>query len=136
MKYQLLIVLLHGLLLGTSGAWAGATDISGTWTCTIDQKDDDGPMTVTFVLKQEGEKLTGAYSDVGHRDLPITGTVKGNKLEFSWEFKPPADSKKKGSLIVTFAGTIVSPTKITGTLPSGSSYCAAGCNWTATRKKK
>jgi hypothetical protein len=134
MKHQLLIICLLGLALVT--AEGSAANISGTWTCTIDQKDDDGPMTVTFVLKQEGEKLTGAYSDVGHRDLPITGTVKGNKLEFSWEFKPPADSKKKGSLIVTFAGTIVSPTKITGTLPSGSSYCAAGCKWTATRKKK
>ena len=93
-------------------------------------------MKVTFVFKQEGEKLTGAYSDAVRRDLPITGTVKGNKVEFSYEVKPPAGVKKPGGLIVSFTGAIDSPTRITGTLPTGSTYCAGGCKWTATKKKK
>jgi hypothetical protein len=135
MKHQLLIVVLLTLALGTAGAGVGATNISGAWTCTIDQKDEDGPMTVTFVFKQEGEKLTGAYSDAMRRDLPITGTVKGDKVVFNYEAKPPAGVKKPG-LIVSFTGTIESPTRITGTLPIGSPYCAGGCKWTATRKKK
>jgi len=133
MKHQVLIIVLFSLALGT--AWAGAANISGAWKCTIDQKDEDGPMTVTFVFKQEGEKLTGAYSDAMRRDLPITGAVKGDKVVFSYEAKPPAGVKKPG-LIVSFTGTIESPTRITGTLPVGSPYCASGCKWTATRKKK
>ena len=39
MKYQLLIILLLGLSLGTAGVGAGATDVSGTWDCSV---NDDG----------------------------------------------------------------------------------------------
>ena len=35
MKYQLLIILLLGLSLGTAGVRAGATDVSGTWDCSV-----------------------------------------------------------------------------------------------------
>jgi hypothetical protein len=135
MKHQLLIIVLLSLAVGTAGG--GASNISGTWDCSIDQKDEDGPMSVTFVFKQEGETLTGAYSDAARRNLPITGTVKGNKVTFSYEAKPPAGVKKPGGgLVVTFTGAIESPTRITGTLPVGSPYCSAGCEWTATKKKK
>ena len=134
MKHRLLIVVLLSLALGTAGA--GAANISGRWACVIDQKDDDGPMKVTFVFKQEGEKLTGAYTDAMRRDLPIAGTVKGDKVEFSYEDKPPGGIKKPGGgIAVNFIGAIESPTKITGTLPMGSPYCAGGCKWTATKKK-
>src|SRR5215510_6986536 len=111
MNYLLLIVLSLGLALGTVDARIGAGDISGTWSCSIDQKDEDGPMTVTFVLKQEGEKLTGTYSDSFNRH-EVTGTVNGNKAVFSFEIKPPPNSKKTGSLTATFNGTIESPTKM------------------------
>ena len=131
MKYPLLIVVLLGLSLGTAGARAGATNVSGTWSCSIDQKDEDGPMTVTFVFKQEGEKLTGTYSDTLNRH-EVTGTVNGNKVVLSWELKPPPNSKKTGSLTVTFNGVIESPTKMTGTV--GRPFCDA-CKWTATKKK-
>lgn len=134
MRCQSLIVVLLSLSLGNAGVVA--TNISGTWACVIDQKDDDGPMKVTFVFKQEGEKLTGAYSDAIRRDLPITGVVKGNKVEFSYEAKPPAGVKKPGGITVNFTGAIESPAKITGTLPVGSPYCDAGCKWTAAKKKK
>ena len=132
MKHQLLIIGLLSLALGTAGG--GAANISGTWDCSIDQKDEDGPMRVTFVFKHDGETLTGAYSDAARRNQPITGTVKGDKVAFSYEAKPPAGVKKPG-LIVGFTGTIESPTRITGTLPTGSPYCAGGCKWTAIRKK-
>ena len=134
MKYQLLIVLLLGLSPGTADVGAGAPNISGTWACSIDQRDADGPVTVTFVFKQEGEKLTGAYSDASSHDAPITGTVKGEKVVFSYELKPPAEAKKSGKpgFTVTFTGAIESPTKMTGDV--GRPYCD-GCKWTATRKK-
>jgi hypothetical protein len=130
MKYQLLIIVLLGLALRI--VVAGATNISGTWACVIDQKDDDGPMTVTFVIKQDGEKLTGAYSDAVTRNAPITGTVKGNKVMLSYELNPPAESKKTLGLTVNFTGAIESPTKMTGAV--GRPYCN-DCKWTATKKK-
>ena len=64
----------------------------------------------------------------------ITGTVKGNKAVFSWELKPPANSVKKGSLIVTFTGPIESPTRITGTIRNP--YCDGECDWAVTKQKK
>jgi len=133
MKYQLLIVLLLGLLLGTSGPWAGAIDISGTWTCDIHRGGDTKPLILKFVFKQVGEKLTGTYFGAAGDEEKVTGTVKGNKVVFSYESKPPAAIKKPG-LTVTFNGTIESPTKITGVI--GTPFCGeAECKWTATKKK-
>ncbi len=58
--------------------------------------------------------------------------MKGNKVVFSYEAKPPAEVKKAG-LTVTFAGTLVSPTKISGVI--GSPYCNGERKWTVTRQK-
>jgi hypothetical protein len=133
MKYQLLIVFLFGLSLGTVGTAAGANNISGTWSVSIDQRDQDGPVNLTFVFKQEGEKLTGAYLRSGQsEEAKVTGTVKENKVTFSYEIKPPPQIKKPG-LTVTFTGTIESPTKITGSI--GRPFCDE-CKWTATKMKK
>jgi len=130
MKSQLLIVVLLGLWLVTAGAGAGATNISGTWECTIERAS--GPVHDTLVFKQTGEKLSGTYSG-SFREHKFNGTVKGNKVEFTWE-KPPADGGKLPPT-VTFNGTIESPTKITGTVEIP--FCKEGqkCKWTATKKK-
>jgi hypothetical protein len=131
MKSQLLIVVLLGLTLGITGAWANATDISGTWGITIERTDEQGgTINDTLVFKQEGEKLSGAHS--GSRgDHKFSGTVKGNKVEFTWE-KPPTVGPK-APITVTFDGTIESPTKITGTVVA---FCGnEKCKWTATKKK-
>jgi len=136
MKYQLLIIVLLSLALGTIGGRAVATDISGTWKGAIDRPGNSfGPLDITFILKQEGEKLSGAYSDGIKKgeQQKITGTVKGNKVVFSYELKPPPEIKKPG-LTVTFAGTLESPTKITGVI--GSPYCDGECKWAVTRQKK
>jgi hypothetical protein len=122
MKYQLLIILLLGLSLGTVGAGASATDISGTWAFSVNL--EGGPQNVknTFVFKQEGEKLTGDSSG-GFPEGKVTGTVKGNKVEFSVE--------GKNKLVrINYTGTIESPTKMSGDLefPKGPG------KWTATKK--
>ena len=58
-----------------------AADVSGTWK--VDVVLDAGSGTATFVFKQDGEKLTGTYKGVlGEAD--VTGTVKGDKIEFSF----------------------------------------------------
>jgi len=122
MKYQLLIILLLGLSLGTAGAGASATDISGTWAFSANL--EGGPQNIknTFVFKQEGEKLTGDSSG-GFPEGKVTGTVKGYKVEFSVE-------GKNKSVRINYTGTIESPTKMSGALefPKGPG------KWTATKK--
>ncbi|HEV2665631.1 MAG TPA: hypothetical protein VG324_12000 [Blastocatellia bacterium] len=122
MKYQLLIIFLLGLSLGTAGARASATDISGTWAFSVNL--EGGPQNVknTFVFKQEGEKLTGDSSG-GFPEGKVTGTVKGNKVEFSVE-------GKNKSVRINYTGTIESPTKMSGALefPKGPG------RWIATKK--
>jgi hypothetical protein len=128
MKYQLLIVILLGLSLGTVGTWASAANISGTWALVYATSDGD-PITLTFVFKQEGEKLSGTYSGP-FGEHQVTGTVKGDKAVFGFTFKGKGN---KPPVTATFNGTIESPTKMTGTV--GSPFCGAGCKWTATKKK-
>ena len=125
MKYSLLIVFLLGLTLMPAGSKAGAADISGTWEFSVSL--DGGPQNVpmTFVFKQADEKLTGSQSS-GSGEQKITGTVKGNKVEFSVEGK----NRSGEPYINKFSGSIEAPTKMTGTVefPKGPG------KWTATRK--
>ena len=134
MKFQLLIVCLFSLLLVPADARTGAIDISGNWAFAIERPaEKGGTMNVRFVLKQDGEKLSGTYYDpVRHHQKEVTGTVKGEQAVFSWELKDPSNDAKPG-LLVTFTGTIASANKMTGSV--GSPYCAEGCKWTATRKR-
>lgn len=125
MKYQLLIVILLGLSLGTAGAGASAANISGTWAFSVNMENGPKNFNFTFVFKQEGEKLTGAQSG-GSGEPKVTGTVKGNKVVFSVEGKNNSGDPYKN----TYTGTIESPAKMTGAVefPKGPG------KWTATKK--
>lgn len=61
---------------------AYAANISGTWNATVDLGTQGG--SPTFVLKQDGEKLTGTYSGA-LGEAPLTGTVKGDKVTFDFD---------------------------------------------------
>src|SRR5499426_3763870 len=61
----------------------------------------------TFVFKQEGEKLTGDSSG-GFPEGKVTGTVKGNKVEFSVEGK----NGNGDSVRINYTGVIESRTKM------------------------
>jgi hypothetical protein len=121
MKYQLLILVLIGLLLVPVGAGAGATDISGTWEVSVTLEGGVQATPMTFVLKQTGEKLTGNQGEAN-----VTGTVKGKKVEFIVDGKNRRGEPYKNS----YTGTIESPTKMTGTaeFPKGPG------KWTASKK--
>jgi hypothetical protein len=127
MKYQLLIILLLGLSLGTAGAGYKAADISGTWACSI-EIGEPKTINVTFVFKQEGENLSGAYSG-GLGEHQVSGTVKGDKVAFSFDVTFP----DKPSIKVSYTGAVESPTKMTGAVE----YIGGGTRgkWTATKKK-
>jgi hypothetical protein len=64
-------------LLVLSAVTALAADISGTWNAQVET--DAGNGTPKFVLKQEGEKLTGTYSGA-LGEARVTGTVKGQDV--------------------------------------------------------
>lgn len=85
-----------------------AADISGAWSAAVEL--DAGSGTATFVLKQSGDQITGTYSGA-LGDAKVTGTVKGDAVE--WGF----DHSEAGH--VKYAGTLKSPAKIVGTVEYG-----------------
>ena len=77
------------------GASTEAADISGTWEFEVDIADQQG--TPSFTFEQDGEKLTGTYNgQFGEAELK--GTIKGKKLEWSFELQPGAKAVYKGEL--------------------------------------
>ncbi len=90
-----------------SAALSFAADISGKWTFNVVL--DAGSGSPTFDFKQQGEKLTGTYHGQ-FGEANVTGTVKGDKVEFS--FGGDAGSAK-------YSGTIESTTKMKGTVDYG-----------------
>src|SRR5215813_10300523 len=133
MRRQLLVVFLSvvfspGFAPTPVGAEAGPVNLTGTWG--LQYMGREGPIKMTFVFKQEGEKLSGTFSGVGPTPpCQVTGAVKGNKVVFGWEMA----GNRGTTQTVAFKGTIESATRMTGTV--GSPFCGAGCNWTATKKK-
>jgi hypothetical protein len=122
----LLVVFSLGFGLTPVGAEAGPVNLTGTWG--VQYMGGQGPIKMTFVLKQTGEKLTGDYSGpFGPRK--VTGAVKGNKVVFGWE----QEGNGGITFTVAFKGAIESATKMTGTV--GNPFCGdVGCTWTAARQ--
>ncbi len=87
---------------------AFAADVSGTWQLTVETSQGSG--TPTVVLQQQGEKLTGTFNSQIFGEARITGTVKGNSIEFGFEGEAGGQAIK-----VSYTGTIESPTTMKGT---------------------
>ena len=85
-----------------------AADISGTWSADVNL--DAGSGTATFVLKHTGDQITGTYSGA-LGDAKVTGTVKGDAVE--WGFEHSEAGK------VRYSGTLKSAAKIEGTVEYG-----------------
>jgi hypothetical protein len=111
------------LLLSTLIAFAA--DVSGTWQFTVETSQGAGNPTVVF--QQKGEQLTGTFSSQLFGDVKITGTVKGNAIEFGFEGDAGGQSLK-----VAYKGTIESPTAMKGTAVYAGFDDRA--TWTATKK--
>jgi hypothetical protein len=75
------LCLLASLLFVSAPAFA-QTNIAGDWDLTIESPQ--GARTMLVSLKQEGEKLTGAFKSP-NGELPLSGTLTGSdvKLTFS-----------------------------------------------------
>ena len=86
---------------------AFGADISGTWIADV--VTDAGSGTPKFVLKQEGEKLTGTYSGA-LGEAKVTGTVKG----------PDVTIEFNASVAVIYVGKLdETGTKMSGTCDLG-----------------
>src|SRR5262245_28954128 len=133
MAVLLFVVFSPVLGLAPVGIEAGPVNLTGTWDLQYMSNPKRGPvrpLKMTFVFKQEGEKLSGNFSGFG--PIPaaqVTGAVKGNNVVFGWEMA----GNRGTTQTVAFKGTIESSTKMTGTV--GSPFCGSGCEWTATKKK-
>ena len=87
---------------------AFAADVSGTWQLTVETSQGSG--TPTVVLQQQGEKLTGTFNSQIFGEAKLTGSVKGNAIEFGFEGEAGGQTIK-----VSYKGTIESPTAMKGT---------------------
>ena len=87
---------------------AQASDISGTWVFSVNMSRSG--FEETFVLNQQGEKLTGSYKGIfGEKN--ITGTVKGDRVVIEVEV-----IRERRPVKATYTGTIESQAKMTGRL--------------------
>ena len=85
-------------------------DLSGIWRFRV--RLDSGRSTVRFVLRQDGEVLSGTY-DGSYGTLPIAGTASGDDIEFSFVIRadPPSSLRPlatapREDTRVTYRGTI------------------------------
>ena len=100
------------LALALFAVTAFASDVTGTWNAQVETGAGNG--TPTFVLKQDGDRITGSYSGaLGEAD--VKGTVKGDKVEFSFKVSPQGDE-----IEVVYTGTLDGDKKMKGTVKLGS----------------
>lgn len=97
-----------------------AADLTGQWDFTVET--DAGSGNPAFVLKQEGEKLSGTYTGaLGSSE--ITGSVRGNKVTITFEVS--------GAKVV-YEGTVEADGTLKGTVDLGGQ---ASGTFTASRHK-
>ncbi|MGA2328827.1 MAG: hypothetical protein ABSH05_21325 [Bryobacteraceae bacterium] len=88
--------------------FAFAADVSGMWQLTVETNQGTGSPTVVF--QQQGEQLTGTFNSQVFGEAKITGSVKGNAIEFGFEGEAGGQKIK-----VSYKGTIESATVMKGT---------------------
>lgn len=102
---------------------AGATNISGAWSFTVETQAGSGSPSFTF--KQEGENLTGTYKGQ-FGEAPLTGSVKGNDIKFSIKVNAQGQD-----VTITYSGMIENKDSMKGKV----SIAEMGeGTWTAKRK--
>jgi opacity protein-like surface antigen len=83
------IFLACAVLMTVLAGAALAADITGNWTGSSDQ------FSLTFVFKQDGEKLTGAVTGPQGDPMPISdGKVQGDKMSFTVKVDMGGNSMK------------------------------------------
>ena len=110
LKSGLAIVL--AVLVVSTAAAQQKLNITGKWVFEVQTDAGTGTPTVTF--KQVGEKLSGHYSSQTLGEADLTGSVKGQTVNFTFN----ADLQGQ-SVPVTYAATIESKDSLKGTIDIG-----------------
>ncbi|HKH74042.1 MAG TPA: hypothetical protein VKA59_21940 [Vicinamibacterales bacterium] len=93
-------------------AQTNTIDVTGVWIFTVDSPAGKSNPTLTF--KQDGEKLTGQYSSQLMGQADLTGTIKGQAIEFV------VSATVQGTPIeLKYAGAVDSKDSMKGTLSAG-----------------
>jgi hypothetical protein len=100
-RLQSLLVVAALFLAGTAAIIAqGTVNVTGNWILEVNTQAG-GTTMPTVTLKQDGEKLTGHYSSLTLGEAEITGTVKGQQIDFGF------NTEVQGfALQVRYTGTV------------------------------
>ena len=91
---------------------ANKVDVTGVWVFTVESPAGKSNPTLTF--KQDGEKLTGQYSSQLMGQADLTGTVKGQAIEFL------VSATVQGTPIeLKYTGAVDTKDSMKGTLSAG-----------------
>ena len=85
-----------------------AADLAGTWSANVTL--DAGSGTATFKFTQSGEMLSGSYAGT-LGEAKVTGTVKGDQVEFSF------DGGQAGKIV--YRGKLEGASKMSGSCEYG-----------------
>jgi hypothetical protein len=98
--------------VAASAVQSAKTDVTGVWTFMVESAAGSSSPTLTF--KQDGEKLTGRYSSQLMGEAELSGTVKGQTIEFV------VSSNVQGAQIeLKYTGTIDGKDSMKGKLSAG-----------------
>jgi hypothetical protein len=105
-------VLVLTFTVAASAVQSAKVDVTGVWTFMVESGAGSSSPTLTF--KQDGEKLTGRYSSQLMGEAELSGTVKGQTIEFV------VSSNVQGAQIeLKYTGTIDGKDSIKGKLSAG-----------------
>jgi hypothetical protein len=107
-----------------SAGQAAKVDVTGVWIFTVESQAGKSNPTLTF--KQDGEKLTGQYSSQLMGEAQLSGTVKGQAIDFT------VSANVQGTSVeLKYVGTVEGKDAMKGTLSAGD---LGGGTFTAARK--
>ena len=117
-----LLTVVLALMLSSGPLAIAQTDVSGSWTLTIDA--GQGANETPMVLEQDGDIVKGTYgaADAG---APIEGTINGNDIKMASEI----DAPQVGAMTLSFTG-MVDGSNMKGTVDFGG---FASGSWTAVK---
>src|SRR5262245_46584559 len=113
MRAEILIISIALLFSGSALLPAQSkVDVTGKWALEV-MTQAGGTTTPSVTLKQDGEKLTGHYSSMTLGEADVTGTIKGQQIQFTF------NAEVQGfALAVKYTGA-VEGTTMKGTLSLG-----------------
>src|SRR5262245_37636290 len=102
------VALLTVLAFAANTSLAADTNVTGAWAATIEVQGRARETTMN--LKQEGQKLSGTFINAAGTEVPVTGTLVGDKITFSYKVTGiqvrGGDQNLADNLFVTYNGTV------------------------------